>query len=122
MNELAREWSKRYFAKMGTMPTREHAMAYVTVLHYLRAIEAAKTDEAAAVTAAMKAMPMKFFGEEGPIREDGRFIHDLRLYEIKSPAESKYPWDYYKRVAVIPGDQAFGSLEESECPPVKKTK
>jgi len=104
------------------MPTREHAMAYATILHYLAAIEAAKTDEPKAVMAMMKSTPMKFFGEQGPIREDGRFIHDLRLYEVKSPSESKYPWDYYKQVAVIPGDQAFGSLEESECPLVKKAK
>jgi branched-chain amino acid transport system substrate-binding protein len=122
MNDQAREWSKRYFARFGKMPTREHAMAYVTILHYLRAIEAAKTDEPKAVMAMMKSTPMKFFGEQGPIREDGRFVHDLRLYEVKSPAESKYPWDYYKQVAVIPGDQAFGSLEDSECPLVKKTK
>ena len=54
----------------------------------------------------MKSTPMKFFGEQGRIREDGRFIHDLRLYEVKSPAESRYPWDYYKQIAVIPGDEA----------------
>jgi branched-chain amino acid transport system substrate-binding protein len=115
MNEQSREWSKRFFARFGKMPTREHAMA-------LAAIEAAKTDEPKAVMAAMKSMPMKFFGEQGRIREDGRFVHDLRLYEVKSPAESKYAWDYYKQVAVIPGDQAFGSLEDSECSLVKKTK
>jgi branched-chain amino acid transport system substrate-binding protein len=122
MNDPAREWSKRFFARFGKMPTREHAMAYATILHYLRAIEATKTDEPKAVMAMMKSTPMKFFGEEGRIREDGRFIHDLRLYEVKSPSESKYPWDYYKQVAVIPGDQAFGSLEESECTLVKKAK
>jgi branched-chain amino acid transport system substrate-binding protein len=122
MNDASREWSKRFFARFGKMPTREHAMAYATILHYLRAVEAAKTDESKAVMARMKSTPMKFFGEEGQIREDGRFIHDLRLYEVKSPSESKYPWDYYKQVAVIPGDQAFGSLEESECPLVKSAK
>jgi branched-chain amino acid transport system substrate-binding protein len=122
MNDQSREWSKRYFARFGSMPTREHAMAYVTILHYLRAIQAAKTDEPKAVMAMMKSTPMKYFGEQGPIREDGRFVHDLRLFEVKSPAESKYPWDYYKQIAVIPGDQAFGSLEDSECPLVKKTK
>jgi branched-chain amino acid transport system substrate-binding protein len=122
MNDSAREWSKRFFARFGKMPTREHAMAYATILHYLRAIEQAKTDEPKAVMAMMKSTPMKFFGEQGRIREDGRFVHDLRLYEVKTPAESKYPWDNYKQVAVIPGDQAFGSLEESECPLVKKSK
>lgn len=121
MNDASREWSKRFFARFGKMPTREHATTYATVVHYLRAVEAANTDESKAVMAKMKSMPMKYFGEEGRIREDGRFIHDLRLYEVKSPSESKYPWDYYKQVAVIPGDQAFGSLEESECPLVKKS-
>lgn len=122
MNDASREWSKRFFARFGKMPTREHAMTYATILHYLRAIEAAKTDKSKAVMARMKSTPMKFFGEEGQIREDGRFIHDLRLYQVKSPSESKYPWDYYKQVAVIPGDQAFGSLEASECPLVKPAK
>lgn len=120
MNEPAREWSKRFFARFGKMPTREHATTYATVVHYLKAIAAAKTDEPKAVMATMKSTPMQYFGQQGRIREDGRFIHDLHLYEVKAPAESKYPWDYYKQVAVIPGDQAFGSLEDSECPLVKK--
>jgi branched-chain amino acid transport system substrate-binding protein len=122
MNDDSREWSKRFFARFAKMPTREHATTYATIMHYLRAIENAKSDEAASVTAAMKALPMKFFGQTGHIREDGRFIHDLGLYQVKSPSESKYPWDYYKLVATIPGDEAFGSLEESECSLVKKTK
>jgi branched-chain amino acid transport system substrate-binding protein len=69
--------------------------------------------------AAMKASPMKFFGTQGRIREDGRFIHDLNLYEVKDPSESKYPWDYYKLVAKIPGDEAFAP-PSSECSLVKK--
>jgi branched-chain amino acid transport system substrate-binding protein len=122
MNDASREWSKRFFTRFGKMPTREHATTYATIIHYLRAIESAKTDEATPVMAAMKATPMKFFGQTGRIREDGRFIHDLGLYQVKDPSESKYPWDYYKLVATIPGDEAFGSLEESECSLVKKTK
>jgi branched-chain amino acid transport system substrate-binding protein len=122
MNDASREWSKRFFARFGKMPTREHATTYATIMHYLGAIDSAKTDEATPVMAAMKNMPMKFFGQTGRIREDGRFIHDLGLYQVKAPAESKYPWDYYKLVATIPGDEAFGSLEESECSLVKKTK
>jgi branched-chain amino acid transport system substrate-binding protein len=122
MNDASREWSKRFFARFAKMPTREHATTYATIIHYLRAIESAKTDEAAPVMAAMKATPMKFFGQAGQIREDGRFIHDLGLYQVKDPSESKYPWDYYKLVATIPGDEAFGSLEDSECSLVKKTK
>lgn len=122
MNDTSREWSKRFFARFGKMPTREHATTYATVVHYLRAIETAKTDDSKTIMAQMKSTPMAFFGEQGRIREDGRFIHDLRLYEVKNPSESKYPWDYYKQVAVIPGDQAFGSLADSECPFVKKSK
>lgn len=122
MNDTSREWSKRFFARFGKMPTREHATTYATVVHYLRAIEAAKTDDSKAIMTQMKSTPMNYFGEQGRIREDGRFIHDLRLYEVKTTSESKYPWDYYKQVAVIPGDQAFGSLEDSECPLVKKSK
>jgi branched-chain amino acid transport system substrate-binding protein len=122
MNDASREWSKRFFTRFGKMPTREHATTYATIIHYLRAIESAKTDEAKPVMAAMKATRMKFFGQVGPIREDGRFIHDLGLYQVKSPSESKYPWDYYKLVATIPGDEAFGSLEDSQCPLVKKAR
>jgi branched-chain amino acid transport system substrate-binding protein len=122
MNDASREWSKRFFTRFGKMPTREHATTYATIIHYLRAIESAKTDEAKPVMAAMKATRMKFFGQVGPIREDGRFIHDLGLYQVKSPSESKYPWDYYKLVATIPGDEGFGSLEDSQCPLVKKAR
>lgn len=120
MNAESREWSQRFFKRFGKMPTREHATTYATVSHYLEAIKTAKTDESKAVMVAMKASPMKFFGSEGRIREDGRFIHDLNLYEVKSPAESKYPWDYYKLVAKIPGDEAFTPLKDSQCPYLKK--
>lgn len=119
-DEASREFSQRFFKRFGKMPTRQQATTYATVLHYLRAIEAAKTDNSDAVMAQMKQMPMKYFGQEGRIREDGRFIHDLGLYEVKTKAESKYPWDYYKRIAVIPGDEAFTPLAESQCPLVKK--
>lgn len=120
MNDEAREWSKRFHDEFGSMPTRQHATTYATVLHYLRGIEEAKTDNSDAVMKAMKSMPMKFFGQEGTIREDGRFIHDLNLYEVKTPAESKYPWDYYKKVATIPGEEAFAPMEGSECAFIKE--
>ena len=89
-------------------------------VHYLRAIEKSRSDDSKTVVADMKAMPMKFFGQEGRIREDGRFIHDLTLYEVKKPSESKYPWDYYKAVATIPGDEAFASMADGGCPLVAK--
>ncbi|MGA0597702.1 ABC transporter substrate-binding protein [Enterovirga sp. CN4-39] len=120
MNDQARAWSRRFADKFGKMPTREQATTYATVVHYLKAIEAAKTDESEKVVAKMKEMPMEFFGQTGPIRADGRFIHDLTLYQVKSPAESKGPWDFYKPVRNIPGKDAFVSLEASECPLVKK--
>lgn len=120
MNAQSREWSQRFFKRFGKMPTRQQATTYATVVHYLRAIEKAKTDDSKTVVAEMKAMPMKFFGQEGRIREDGRFIHDLSLYEVKKPSESKYPWDYYKAVATIPGDEAFASMAEGGCPLVAK--
>jgi branched-chain amino acid transport system substrate-binding protein len=119
MSPESREWSQRFFKRFGKMPTREHASTYATVTHYLEAIKTAKTDESKAVMVAMKATPMKFFGTQGRIREDGRFIHDLNLYEVKDPSESKYPWDYYKLVAKIPGDEAFAP-PSSECALVKK--
>jgi branched-chain amino acid transport system substrate-binding protein len=122
MNQEARDWSQRFFKRFGKMPTREHATTYATVTHYLNAIKTAKTDDSKAVMAAMKATPMKFFGTEGRIREDGRFIHDLNLYEVKTPSESKYPWDYYKVVAKIPGEEAFGSIKDSQCAFLKSPK
>lgn len=116
MNPIAREWSERFMNRFGKMPTRQQATTYATVVHYLRAIEKLKTDDARSVMAEMKATPMHFFGQEGKIREDGRFIHDLALYEVKKPEESKYPWDYYKKVATIPGDEAFASMADGGCP------
>ncbi|MCO5121349.1 MAG: ABC transporter substrate-binding protein [Burkholderiaceae bacterium] len=120
MNPIAREWSERFMKRFGKMPTRQQATTYATVMHYLRTIESLKTDDAKAVMAGMKSTPMKFFGDEGKIREDGRFIHDLALYEVKKPSESKYPWDYYKKVATIPGDEAFATMSEGGCPLVTK--
>lgn len=120
MNPEAREWSERFMKRFGKMPTRQQATTYATVVHYLRAVEKLGTDDSKPVMAEMKATPMKFFGQEGKIREDGRFIHDLALYEVKKPSESRYPWDYYKKVATIPGDEAFASLEAGGCPLVAR--
>jgi branched-chain amino acid transport system substrate-binding protein len=91
------------------------------VLHYLKAVAALKSKDSAAVMAKMKEMPTDdpLFGK-GEIRADGRKLHDMYLYEVKKPAESKGKWDYYKQLAVIPAAQAFRPLAESECPLVKK--
>jgi len=120
MNDESRKFSRRFFEKFKKMPTREQATTYATVTHYLRSIEIAKTDNSDEVMKTMKATPMKYFGQQGVIRADGRFVHDLALYEVKNPSESKYPWDYYKKVATIKGEDAFTPLAESECPFVEK--
>ncbi len=121
MNEETRAWSKRYFEKMKKMPNMSQAGAYSSTMHYLKAVQAAKTDDTAKVMAQMKATPINdFFAKNGRIREDGRMVHDMYLFEVKSQAESKYPWDYYKLVATVPGDKAFLPLSQSKCPLVKK--
>lgn len=121
MNDATRAWSKRYFAKMKKMPNMSQAGAYSSTMHYLKAVQAAKTDETAAVMAQMKAAPINdFFAKNGRIREDGRMVHDMYLFEVKQQSESKYPWDYYKLVATVPGEKAFLPLSQSKCPMVKK--
>jgi branched-chain amino acid transport system substrate-binding protein len=120
-DDETRAWSKRFFAKHGGMPTQTHAGVYSAIMHYLKAIETTKTDEAKAVVGQMKATPINdFFAHGGKIREDGRMVHDVYLMQVKTPAESHYDWDYYKILRTIPGDQAFRPLAESECPLVKK--
>lgn len=117
-----RAWSER-FAKLngGKKPTMVQAGVYSGMLHYLKAVEAAKSKDTATVMAKMKEMPTDdpLFGK-GTVRADGRKMHDMYLFEVKKPSESKGPWDYYKQVAVLKADQAFKPLAESECPLVKK--
>jgi len=121
MNEATRAWSRRYFDKLRKMPNMSQAGAYSSVTHYLKAVQAAGTDETAAVMKKMKSMPINdFFAKNGRIREDGRMVHDMYLFEVKTPAESKYPWDYYKVVATLPGDEVYTKLSESTCKLVKK--
>jgi branched-chain amino acid transport system substrate-binding protein len=94
---------------------------YSAAMHYLKAVKAAGTDEATAVVAAMKKMPVNdFMTKNGSIREDGRMMRDMYLLQAKKPDESKGPWDLMKVVATIPAEEAFRSLAESECPLVKK--
>ena len=120
-NDASRAWSQRFFEQRKKMPTIVQVGTYSAVLHYLKGVQAAGTDEAKATVAAMKKMPVHdVFAENGHIREDGRMVHDMYLYEVKSPEESKKPWDYYKLKAVIPADKAFRPLEQSTCKLVKK--
>jgi branched-chain amino acid transport system substrate-binding protein len=119
MDDKTREWSKRFFAKMNRMPTMWQAGVYSSVIHYLKAIQAAGTDDPLKVAAKMREMPVEdFFSRNGHLRADGLMVHDLVLVQVKKPDESKYPWDYYQILAHIPGEQAFGP-PNPECPLVK---
>jgi branched-chain amino acid transport system substrate-binding protein len=120
MDDKTREWSKRYFAKMNRMPTMWQAGVYSSIIHYLNAVKEAGTDEPLKVTAAMRAHPVEdFFARNGKLREDGLMVHDLMLVQVKTPEESKYLWDYYKILAHISGDAAFGPPDPA-CSLVKK--
>ncbi len=120
MDDKTREWSKRYFAKMNRMPTMWQAGVYSATLHYLQAIKDAGTDDPLKVAAKMRDKPVDdFFARGGKLREDGLMVHDLMLVQVKTPEESKYPWDYYKILAHIPGDAAFGPPDPA-CSLVKK--
>jgi len=120
-DEETRAWSKRFYDRMKRMPHMSDAGDYSSTMHYLQAIKAAGTDEAQAVMSKMREMPINdFFAKNGRIREDGRMVHDMYVYEVKKPSESKGEWDYYKLREVIPGDQAFRPLKDSACPLVKK--
>jgi branched-chain amino acid transport system substrate-binding protein len=109
MDDKTREWSKRYFAKMNRMPTMWQAGVYSSVMYYLNAIKDTGTDEPLKVAAKMREKPIEdFFARNGRLREDGLMVHDLMLVQVKTPDESKYPWDYYKILAKISGAEAFG--------------
>jgi branched-chain amino acid transport system substrate-binding protein len=120
-DEGSRAFAKRFEEKTKRKPGMIQAGVYSSVMHYLKAVKAAGTDEAKAVAAKMRETPVDdFFAKGAKIREDGRLIHDMYLVEVKSEAESKGPWDYYKILRTIPGDQAALPLSESKCPLVKK--
>ncbi|WP_166214589.1 ABC transporter substrate-binding protein [Bradyrhizobium septentrionale] len=120
MDDKTREWSKRYFAKMNRMPTMWQAGVYSSVTAYLNAIKESGTDDPLKVAAKMREKPVEdFFARNGKLREDNLMVHDLWLVQVKTPAESKYPWDYYKILAKISGDDAFGPPDPA-CPLIKK--
>src|SRR5437763_3146152 len=108
MDDQTRAWSKRFFARLNKMPTMWQAGVYSSVTHYLKAIQAAGTDDALKVAAQMRATPVEdFFSRHGKLREDGLMVHDLFLMQVKKPEQSKQAWDYYQVLAAIPGEQAF---------------
>ena len=120
-DDETRAWSKRYFERQKKMPSMVQAGQYSSVYHYLKAIKAVGTDDTAKVMAQMKNTPINdFFAKNGKIRDDGRMVHDMYLVQVKKPAESTTPWDYYHIKAVIPGEEAYQSLKDSRCPLIKK--
>ena len=121
MNDETRAFSRKYFAKVNAMPNMSQMGAYSSVKHYLKAVEAAGSTDAKAVMAKMREMPINdVFTKNGRLREDGMMVHDMYLFQVKSPQESKAPWDYYKVISTVPADKAFLPLSESACPLVKK--
>jgi branched-chain amino acid transport system substrate-binding protein len=115
--EESRQWSKRFFARRRVMPTQTQAGVYSAVAHCLKAVDALGSDEANAVVAEMRNMPIHdFFADRGFVGADGRMAHDMYLVEVKKPEESRYDWDYYKILKVIPGEEAFRPMSESGCP------
>jgi branched-chain amino acid transport system substrate-binding protein len=123
-NDQTRAFAQRFQARhpKKLMPNDMHAGVYASVLHYLKAVDkVGSADDGKAVVAAMKAIPTDdpLFGN-GTIRVDGRTLHPMYLFQVKTPAESKGPWDMYKQVAAIPADQAFRPLNEGGCPLVKQ--
>ncbi|WP_448205081.1 ABC transporter substrate-binding protein [Azospirillum sp. sgz302134] len=116
MDDEKRAWSKKFMEKTGKMPTMVQAGSYSAVRHYLKAIEAAGTDDGPIVAAKMKAMPVNdMFAKNGKILPNGRMVHDMYLARVKKPSESKGPWDYYQIIRTIPGDEAFATVAESGC-------
>jgi len=121
-NDETRAWAKRFMERSGGfIPNLITAGTYASVLHYLKAVEAAGTDEGKAVAAKMKEMPVNdFYNKNVQIRADGRVMHKTFLMKVKSPADSKYRGDFYQQLAAMSGDESFKPLAESECPLVKK--
>ncbi len=117
----SRAWSKRFYGQVKRMPSMGQAGVYSATRHYLRAVAAAGTEDAQAVMAKMRELPVDdFFARNGHVREDGRMMHDMYFVQVKTPAESHGRWDYYKILATIPADKSFRPLEEAGCPLVKR--
>jgi branched-chain amino acid transport system substrate-binding protein len=119
-NDQTRAWSKRFMDKIKREPTMVQAGVYGAIMHYLAAIKATGSDDGLTVVKQMKATPVNdFMTKNGKIREDGTLVRDMYLFEVKKPSESNAPWDYYKQIAVIPGEEAFKLPGPNQCPLVK---
>ncbi|CAN5235920.1 ABC transporter substrate-binding protein [soil metagenome] len=120
LNDRTRVFGKKFFDKMKRMPTMNQAATYSATLHYLNAVKAAGTRDTKPVLAKMRETPVRdAFTDNGVLREDGRMVHSMFLLEVKKPDESKYPWDYYKVLAEVPGDQVFRPMKDGGCQYVK---
>jgi len=120
LNDRTRAFGKKFFERMKRMPTMNQAATYSATLHYLKAVKAAGTRDTKAVLAKMRETPVcDAFTDNGVLREDGRMVHSMFLLEVKKPEESKYPWDYYKVLAEVPGDQVFRPMKDGGCPLIK---
>jgi branched-chain amino acid transport system substrate-binding protein len=120
-NDQTRAWAERFFSKMKRMPTMVQAGVYGAITHYLKAVQATGSNDTDTVMAKMREMPIDdFMTHGGKLRIDGRVLRDMFLYEVKTPAESKYPWDYLKLLQTIPADEAFRPLDEGGCSLVPK--
>jgi branched-chain amino acid transport system substrate-binding protein len=120
-DDKTRAWSKGFFDKMKKQPTMIQAGVYSSIYNYLKAVEAVGTDDAAAVTQHLRSITINDpIIRNGKLRENGLLVHDMYLFQVKKPSESKKPWDYYTMKQTIPGEQAYKPLAQSECPLVKK--
>jgi branched-chain amino acid transport system substrate-binding protein len=118
-DDKSRAFGERFFKRTGRMPSMIHAGTYSATLQYLKAVKAAGTKDSDAVVKKLKEMPVDDAFAQGKVLENGRMVHDLYLFEVKKPSESKKPWDYYKQLAVVPGDKAFPAAKDSGCPLTK---
>ncbi|HEX9212387.1 MAG TPA: ABC transporter substrate-binding protein [Bradyrhizobium sp.] len=118
-DDTTRAFSERFFKRTGRMPSMIHAGTYSATLSYLKAVKAAGTKDSDAVAKKLKELPVDDAFAKGKVLENGRMVHDMYLFEVKKPSESKKPWDYYKQLAVVPGDQAFFTAKDSGCPLTK---
>jgi branched-chain amino acid transport system substrate-binding protein len=119
-DDASRTFAKRFFEKYKRMPSSIQAANYSATTTYLKAVQAAGTTDADKVMATMKSTKVNDFYSKGQIRADGRMIHDMYLYQVKGSKESSAPWDYYKLVATVPGEQAYTTVAESKCALIKK--
>jgi branched-chain amino acid transport system substrate-binding protein len=121
LDDETRAFGKRFFDRVKRMPTMDQAATYSATFHYLKSVQAAGTKETKPVMAKMRELPVRdAFTKNGILREDGRMVHSMFLFQVKKPEESKGPWDYYKLLAEVPGDQAFRPIKDGGCPLVNK--